>query len=314
MQSRLVALLVLLGVAVAAPTTAATTWTIGQTGSNAQFDCASPSYTATYLQRQTNPDDEPPVSYAVPAGGAVITSWSTDGSYSPGGTVQLKVLRGSGLTFEAIGESVVELPQALMTYKVQIPVDPGDVLGLTIPVNSPYQCIQGSGSQGDITSWWPIDLAVGSTQQFMDRKGVSRLNVAATVESDTDEDGFGDETQDGCATDPTRVRTGCSAVPRIFALAVASRPAAGSAARRSSARTPTASFLLSRRARVRFVVERRLRGRWERVPGTFSRRLRAGRRSVRLRHELGEARYRLRARPVSGGRVGREARTTFRLR
>jgi hypothetical protein len=310
MPHRSLGWLVMLAFVLGAPAASATTWSIGQTGTNSEFDCATPSYTATYLQRETNPDDVPEVSYAVPAGGGVITAWSTDGTYSPGGTVQLKVMRGSGLTFEAIGASAVELPAALMTYKVQIPVDPGDVLGLTIPVNSPYECIQGGGSQGDIVSWWPLDVGVGSTQQFTDRKGIARLNVAATVESDGDEDEFGDETQDSCPTDPTLSRKSCSPVPKIFDLAVASAPAA---ARRGATRSGVAKFLLSRRARVRFAVERRLGGRWETVPGTFSRKLRAGRRSVRLRHELGGARYRLRLRPVSGPRAGREARTTFRL-
>ena len=47
------------------------------------------------------------------------------------------------------------------------------------------------------------ETAIGDAPAML-LEGGFRLNVAADIEPDADHDGYGDETQDCCATDPSR--------------------------------------------------------------------------------------------------------------
>ena len=71
--------------------------------------------------------------YVVPAGGAAITSWSTKASVGAGQQVKMKVMRkiGEPGTYQVVGVDGPRTltPAALNTFPVNIPVQPGDVIG-----------------------------------------------------------------------------------------------------------------------------------------------------------------------------------------
>ena len=65
-------------------------------------------------------------------------------------------------------------------------------------------------------------------------KGGLRLNVAADIEPDADHDGYGDETQDACATDPSRQGSCADVDPPE--TAIAKHPKKSSSSRRAKFR------------------------------------------------------------------------------
>jgi hypothetical protein len=144
--------------------------------------------------------------YAAPAAG-VITSWSFQSSSSGGGApVKLKVARAAGGdNFTVVGESESQnIPgvDALHTFPVRITVQQGDLIGLSAMPASVFLCSRSATGYTVHESAFGADVAVSSTQTFSsvpDRQ----LGVSALLEADADQDGFGDETQDQCATDAT---------------------------------------------------------------------------------------------------------------
>ena len=147
-------------------------------------------------------------SYQTPHG--VLTSWRFHSSGdAAAGAVRLKIFRytgtGTDLVFKVLAESSLKTlePDTAYDFKERIPVDQGDLLGLTavamqrsaslcpVPPRTGWRSSEGATSlpaeTGTATIAWP-DL---------------RPSVAATVESDADGDGFGDDTQDKCPVDRT---------------------------------------------------------------------------------------------------------------
>ena len=141
-----------------------------------------------------------PPSYAVPAGGGVITSWRSQGdSAFPPGRAKLIVWRRTSAPdqFTVVGKADLQTftPGPAQTFATRIPVQSGDLLGLrTVDT---FGCLRFAGLPGDVvrlnnTTTEPPD---GSAQIF-DFTFAERLLVAASVEPDCDADGLGDETQD----------------------------------------------------------------------------------------------------------------------
>jgi hypothetical protein len=176
--------------------------TIGQTGEDTT--CGA---TITWVQDATV---APPV-YSVPAGGGVITSWSTKVPVvSPGETFKLKVFRRDLIDpakFLVVGEDgfrplntagVESFPNPTSPAPVRIPVSVGDLLGQTTGPVSGVACVNTAVPAGD--QWRALggDPAVGTTQTFGGTFANRRANISAVVEPDADGDGFGDETQDRC--------------------------------------------------------------------------------------------------------------------
>jgi len=150
-----------------------------------------------------------PPSYAVPAGGGVITSWSQLASPALTQSAKLKLWRptGAALTFRVVGASDLRAlsPSVLNTFPTRIPVQSGDLVGLgwTAPVGpSQVGCQFSTSSPGDQFGGHPGDTPTGGETSFGSGSNF-RINVSATLEPDADNDGFGDETQDGCPTDNT---------------------------------------------------------------------------------------------------------------
>ena len=137
--------------------------------------------------------------YAAPFDG-VITAWQSAGKWQPALTFKVARL-GPGSNYTVIAsdgprEYTVET-YTTQSYPVRMPVRQGDVIGAHIPVANRV-CFWDDGG----TETWghdPANTPTGSTG-FFDSTGVNNVPVQATIERDRDNDGYGDETQDGCPT------------------------------------------------------------------------------------------------------------------
>ncbi len=182
------------------PASASGAVTIGETDSGATLSCP-PDFNR--VQDSTAPTSP---SYAVPAGGGVITSWSHDAAAGLASEMRLKVFRKTGASaYLTVGHSLVEplTSPGLKTFETQISVQAGDRLGIRTGDNL-TGCLHAgiSGDQVRVSATVDADPEPGVTALF-DPLPVteSRLNVSATVEPDCDHDGLGDETQDPLITE-----------------------------------------------------------------------------------------------------------------
>ncbi|HYU59196.1 MAG TPA: hypothetical protein VEK39_00410 [Solirubrobacterales bacterium] len=193
----LVATAVLLSLTPPAP--AATT--IGQTSAGTRNCGEDPG---TSVQVATGPASR---SYAVPAGGGVITSWQHDvATDTPAPVdVRLKVFRRVGTTnnYVTIGQSAVEtlVTGGLKTFATRIPVQGGDLLGFSQIELGRTRCAVGGAAGDQVAFSNDPDPALGGTFPFSPALEPLLVNVAATLEPDADGDGFGDETQDACPSE-----------------------------------------------------------------------------------------------------------------
>jgi len=181
----LLAVLTAAGLALAAPSGAAAATNLGETFTPSPTLC-----NLTNLQT-TSPNGQ----YTVPFAG-VITSWSYQALASPP-NVNFKVGRSAGgNSFTIVGESGPTIPTAgiLNTRTTRISVNAGDVIG--IYGNAEGTCTIAGGYTAHSASG---DRLLGDTTTYA-LEPSRKLNVAATLEADSDKDGFGDETQDQCAT------------------------------------------------------------------------------------------------------------------
>jgi hypothetical protein len=142
-------------------------------------------------------------SYAVPAGGAVITAFTHRAGPSAG-SVTFKVYRPTATagSYTVIG-SVTQPVTAgqLATFAERIPVHPGDLLGLS---STTGLALAYDGAAADQVLTGPgTDPAVGTTATFGSVQHGYLLDLTATVEPDADGDGYGDLTQDLCPSDPS---------------------------------------------------------------------------------------------------------------
>ena len=170
--------------------------TIGATGGNGAADCP-PDF--TWAQDPTAVGSP---AYVVPAGGGVITSWSHDRGPAPAtAQLRLKVFRKTAPnTYLTVGQSDFETLAAagVNSFATRVEVEGGDILGFRLTA-APTSCRR-TGSTGDLAvASGPAqpDPPIGSSVSF-GTVGAFLLNLAATVEPDSDSDGFGDETQDKC--------------------------------------------------------------------------------------------------------------------
>jgi hypothetical protein len=139
--------------------------------------------------------------YEVPAEGGVITSWQHRGDMTTPGSGRLQVWRRAGGTsFSLVGRSELEvwLAGELNSFPTQIPVSGGDLLGLRTHTSSDG-CAFNTFQPADRTNFQSgasPDPAPGELRNLMGSMSGFRMNVTATLESDCDMDGLGDETQD----------------------------------------------------------------------------------------------------------------------
>jgi hypothetical protein len=133
--------------------------------------------------------------YQIPSDG-VITSFSFfAGGGGIGGDTQTKLLvleRLDSGSYRVAAASQTETVGAefLVTRPTRVPVSAGQTIG-----SYGFSCSGLPDGGGVIRSFSGPEPAVGSTQTFVSPTP-GRMVLAATIESDCDEDGFGDETQD----------------------------------------------------------------------------------------------------------------------
>jgi len=119
---------------------------------------------------------------------------------TPGGTATLQVYRPAGPSqFTLIAQSSpAPISQGSNVFATRVPVLAGDHLGLVS---------QGTGeagglfcdtsNPGDVMAYTDEPPPLGGTGEFGSALGY-RAPIAAVIEPDADNDGFGDETQDAC--------------------------------------------------------------------------------------------------------------------
>jgi hypothetical protein len=166
--------------ALVAVSSAAASTTIGQLApGNASAECSiSPSDALQPTVTSGN-------SYVVPAGGAAITSWSTNAASVTGAMLEMKVFRkvGDPAIYKVVGH---DGPRTLTggtinTFPVNIAVQPGDVLGFNdvnaSSVNS--ACIFAVPGESNIRQ--DGDLADGQSAAFTQSDIGYRNNISAVV-------------------------------------------------------------------------------------------------------------------------------------
>lgn len=157
----------------------------------------------------------------------VITKWRLQ-SGSGGGPVTLRVLRRESAGLRAVASSDQQTTVAgVAEYAARIPVLAGDAVGVD---NSNSALIFGASARS--SSVFDPAVAAGALAPAPRPAplGVGReLLVNATIEPDTDRDGFGDETQDACPGDSARQATPCTPAldlgPLVATAAVTRRQA-----------------------------------------------------------------------------------------
>lgn len=165
--------------------------------------CGPSDETVTYIQTAL-----PGRTLIAPFSG-VITRWGVRLQTSNTGYgFQLEVMEDSGTgSFSRVRQSEVEVPTlpfgaSTQMFPARIPIEAGQQTALTIFKNAVPTAIgvfkTGSG-QGAL--WCPRFEGGPSAPAY---PFSSQLLMNARVEPDADGDGYGDETQDGCPTNPAR--------------------------------------------------------------------------------------------------------------
>ena len=177
---------------VASAGTAGAATTLGQTdpAAPAGYACGSPT---AYLQSAVATGSP---SYTVPAGGGVITSWSTQANANANKEAELKVFAATGTpgSYLVRGQEGPHILAAsvLNTFSAQVPVEAGDILGLyhgTIGTACGFD-----GVPGDTTSsvFAAIpDPPLGSTYTPNMNDSSFRVNISAQLEPDCDNEASG---------------------------------------------------------------------------------------------------------------------------
>ncbi len=261
--------------------------------------------------------------YSVPPGYPTITAWSHSAG-TTAGVLTFKVYRPTGALreFLVVGSDTQTVAAgSVQAFPVQIPVQPGDRIGLSSDdVELAYETF----GAGDAIGFFGADLPTGTTRAtdgdpFPDFK----LDVAATLTSD---EPAAPGPPDPAGTPPAPASS--PPAPRLAQLSLA--PTSFAAARtgsstRSAPRRGSGTrvrFRLDRAATVRFSVQRVTAGRRTRyvaVRGAFSKAARAAVNGLTFTGRVGgrtlkPGRYRLVATPTAAGVVGNTVTRNFRIR
>ncbi|MGV1049877.1 MAG: PASTA domain-containing protein [Solirubrobacterales bacterium] len=125
-------------------------------------------------------------SYAVPAPGGLITSWSTSAGPGLGQKFEMKVFRPLGpSTYAVVAHDGPRplLPSALNTFPVSIPVQAGDIVGMLVPSEletTETACAFATGNPLDRSGWKEGNAPDGSSFT-VEEETEFRENVSATV-------------------------------------------------------------------------------------------------------------------------------------
>ena len=143
--------------------------------------------------------------YAVPAGGGVITNWSTAASGGVG-TIRLRVYsadsNATSITPVAESDPVEFAPDPAGAHPTRIPVKGGEHIGFAVSATGGTGCAFANNANADVVvvsrSIGPLNQAKPIALPDAAAQSTALLSIAAGVEADADGDGYGDETQDRC--------------------------------------------------------------------------------------------------------------------
>jgi uncharacterized repeat protein (TIGR01451 family) len=219
------------GLVLCASATAGASVTIGQTA-GASNSCGSDQ---VLLQAATAGAP----SYAAPSSGVVV-SWSygatTDNSnitfkvYHATANPQVWFVRSASAEKNPGAGAGQIHPNAVNTFAESpgLPIQTGDVLGLSGRLGSGISCIAPTASADHIRVKNPPDPPPGSDSPgFIGDNPMQKLAVSAVIEPDADGDQFGDESQDSCPTDPAVHAAACPVDVQVVKTASAN-PTVGS--------------------------------------------------------------------------------------
>ena len=180
-----------------APNADAATVTIGGLNTAAEdLDVDNACSSCRLFQGQT---DAGSPSYAVPTGSWAVTSWSTATGAAPfgEGTPHLLFVEpdtGVNYTLRVDQASSSTLqPSQVNTFNVNIHVEPGWLLGIQ---TGSQPALRTGTSASDLVCGYQANTTVGTSAAATCASPISLLNVQATLETDADADGFGDDTRD----------------------------------------------------------------------------------------------------------------------
>lgn len=165
---------------------------VGQAPGPASSPCSPDTFLQTGVASGT--------SYTVQSAG-VIVAWDFWTGSPVASDLKLKVGRPSGAGATIVGEDPATgaTPNADNTFLARIPVQAGDDIGIYTSGTGPCSIPAGTS---DTFAYVSGDLAPGSFSVFSSANSF-KFPVDALVEPDADQDGFGDNSQDFCDTDPT---------------------------------------------------------------------------------------------------------------
>ena len=156
-----------------------------------------------------------PSSYVVPQAG-VVTGWTfTAGPDDVSVKLKLSTQSAQGQNFftTVTSSDLLQVPaNSSATQSVRIPVAGGEYLGFFLAPGPKQEPVCGTEDYNDpdlANGFINLDPAVGSTYDYS-LYHYSRFPVSARVEPDADGDGYGDETQDSCPSDPAVHDGSCS--------------------------------------------------------------------------------------------------------
>jgi hypothetical protein len=148
--------------------------------------------------------------YELPAGGGVITSWTSRALETGSFQMRLRLFTVSGPPFNAVTPVAESAEQAVGTLEVRsrthLPVNGGEVIGLSLKGSG--TCAHQQAAPGDVIAVGTTG-PIGTPETTPTNTAKALLNVSAQLEADSDKDGFGDETED-CAPGDVSKNTDCS--------------------------------------------------------------------------------------------------------
>jgi hypothetical protein len=159
--------------------------------------------------------------YLAPGNGVITQLRASSGT--PNATLSLKVIRPSSSTilFSTAPLTVTNAGD-VVSVDVRVPVQQGDTIGFWLGSANIGCLVAGSASDTVAGVTGSTDQPAGPVAGAITTSNGGRIAVAARFESDADGDGFGDETQDSCPTDPAIHSGPCTADAGVSATATPS--------------------------------------------------------------------------------------------
>jgi hypothetical protein len=204
--------------------------------------------TRTFVNTTLAAGSTAPGGVSAPQGG-VVTRWSLRTQLPAASNTTIRPVVIGGNTALAKGD-VVDAPEwaGVAAFSTRLSIAPGQLVGVELgstsgPVSFP-SFRQAGGAASNMRFWDP-PLILGNPQPPTGDQTNSEILVQATIEPDTDGDGFGDESQDGCVG-TAGSQAGC--VPPVAPPTLPTRPDTQITSGPTETKKPKAIFTFSSEA------------------------------------------------------------------